>query len=308
MSRVLIVNPMAGAGRVGRKLQQIHQTLEAIAGPIELMPTQASKHASTLAAQAVQNGATEVWSLGGDGTHSEVVTGLESCPESNHVSLGILHGGTGGDFSRMLGRGSLKEQARRLVSGTSTLIDLGEVSWKEGDQTRRQVFLNEVSVGMSAAICARVNDGSKRLGGRLSFLFHTLRTLVDFKPHDIRLTADGKSKVFKGVRTTLACNGRWAGGGMMFAPNAHLDDGKLDLVILLDSPVHRAVGLIPSLYDGSFTRSRYAEVLRATSIRIESLTERQHVEADGEVLAMNNVEIAVIPKRLRLLGFHQEKD
>ena len=95
---------------------------------------------------------------------------------------------------------------------------------------------------------------------------------------------------------------------MMFAPNAHLDDGKLDLVILLDSPVHRAVGLIPSLYDGSFTRSRYAEVLRATSIRIESLTERQHVEADGEVLAMNNVEIAVIPKRLRLLGFHQEKD
>jgi len=307
MRRVLIVNPRAGAGRMGRKLDALHRAIVRIAGPIELMPTQHRKHASELAAQAVRQGATEVWSLGGDGTHSEVVAGLESVPESSDVALGVLHGGTGGDFSRMLGRGSLEVQVRRLLADEGVWIDLGEARWMNGGQEQRQVFLNELSMGMSATICARVNSGSKRLGGRISFLAHTLRTLVDFQPHDLQLTVDGEVVEISGVRTTLACNGRWGGGGMLFAPEAQLDDGQLNVIVLLDSPVHRAVRQLPRLYDGSITASPDVRIFCGSALTLASQGTQQHLEADGEVLGKGSVSIAVIPKRLRLLGLDRKR-
>ena len=54
-----------------------------------------------VAADAVAQGARTVISLGGDGTHNEVLNGLldSGAPD---LTLGVLHGGTGGDFRRSL--------------------------------------------------------------------------------------------------------------------------------------------------------------------------------------------------------------
>ena len=129
---------------------------------------------------------------------------------------------------------------------------------------------------------------------------------MDYHPHDLQLTVDGEVVELSGVRTTLACNGRWGGGGMLFAPEAQLDDGQLNVIVMLDSPVHRALRQIPRLYDGTITANRDVRCFRGSALRLASSGAPQHLEADGEVLGTGTVSVAVIPKRIRALGLERK--
>ena len=59
-----------------------------------------------------------------------------------------------------------------------------------------------------------------------------LRAQMKYKPAEIRLRIDGKDEGEHDISNVCVCNGRWAGGGMMFAPEARVADGMFDVVLL----------------------------------------------------------------------------
>lgn len=296
----LIANPAAGGGRVGREWETIRDTLRSVFPDLQLVRTTATGHATELAVRAIDDEQhTELLSLGGDGTHSEVAAGIAASKAApGTIAFGALHGGTGGDFSRLLGRGELLDQALRLRDGPRAAIDLGRVRWDGGER----VFLNEVSFGMSAAVCANVNNSGKRLGGKATFLIQTLRTLATYRPQPVEITVDGETFTPGPIQTALFCNGRWAGGGMQFAPNALLDDAALDLTVIRDPSTLRALRSAPALYNGRLLDQPHVSGHRGAEFAIRSLGEPLWIEADGEVLGHTPATIEVMPAALVLLG------
>ena len=292
----LIANPAAGGGSVGKDWDGVVSTLRTVFPDLEAVQTQQQGHGRDLALQAISEGHDAVLSLGGDGTHSEVAAGIAASEQS--VPLGILHGGTGGDFSRLLGRGTLLEQALRLRDEPEAAIDLGRATWDGGER----VFLNEISVGMSAAICERVNKSRKTLGGKGTFLLYTVRTLANYVPQPIEVVVDGRVHRPGPIQTAIVCNGQWAGGGMRFAPNARLGDGEFDLTIIRDAPTLKALRLTPHLYNGKLLEQPQVDDDRGRSFEIRSLGEPLWVEADGEVVCQTPLTVEVLPGALRLMG------
>ncbi len=294
----LIANPAAGGSTVRRQWDEILETLRDVFPGLDAVQTRHVGHGTELAREAIEAGHDNLLSLGGDGTHSEVAAGIASVETDRTIALGVLHGGTGGDFSRLLGRGTLREQAERLRDLPAKPIDLGRVRYQGGER----VFLNEVSFGMSAAICVSVNKSRKRLGGQATFLIHTLKTLATYKPQAVEIDVDGEILQPGPIQSVLACNGQWAGGGMRFAPRAGLADGAFDLTVIRDAPTLQAIRLTPKLYNGQLLEQPQVDSARGRRIGIKSLGEPLWIEADGEVLGTTPAVVEVLPGALNLMG------
>ena len=280
----------------------------ALGGDLEVIRTAARGDATTKAAAAVQAGARVVYSLGGDGTHGEVTAGLVGSvvPE---LTLGVIHAGTGGDFRRLLPQSPTDDgpvgAARAIAGLPARPIDVGRVvcTGADGRRTEPRVFLNEVSFGMGGLVCQYANATSKRLGGKPTFLIATLRAMLRYRPATVHITVDGRDLGVHEISNVAVTNGRYAGGGMHFAPEARLDDGLFDVVIIRQASLVRMAAAMPKLYDGTIAASPLVRMDRGARVTVTPMSANPAwVEADGEPLGVAPLEVEVLPHALKLIG------
>ncbi len=304
-STVVVVNSAAAGGRVGRQWREIALGLTQALGDVHFVLSREPGHCTTLAAEAVEKGARTILSLGGDGTHNEVVNGiLRAQKKPGSVRLGVLPAGTGGDFRRMLvHNGSIQDAARALPTAPEAPIDAGLIRFVTDDgEPRERYFLNIASLGVSGLVDRAVNRSSKRLGGKLTFLIATLQSLPLYRPPLVRLHVDGQAVGDFRISTIAVCNGRFAGGSMNFAPRARLGDGLFDVTVVKDAPLLRSIPETPKLYDGTIVRSSLAEQFQGRRVRVEPLDDRKaYVDIDGEAPGVAPCEFEVLPHALKLL-------
>jgi YegS/Rv2252/BmrU family lipid kinase len=306
-SAVAIANPAAGGGRVERRWPAWEAALAATYGPIRVLRTEAPGHAAVLAREAVWGGAEVVLSIGGDGTHGDVVAGIvKAGPAPDRITVGAVSAGTGGDFQRMLtGPREPFAALAALRSASAHPIDVGCLEYTAPDGLRRErIFLNECSLGMSALVCEGVNGSGKPLGGLLTYFGHTLSALARWESALVRVTVDGQVAGDWAIATVMIANGRYAGGGMCFAPDARLGDGMLDVAVVpLQSPARMILAVAPHLYLGTLGRSQHATRFRGLSIAVESLRSTGvRVEADGDPIGGLPIAATSIPGAIRMLG------
>lgn len=305
---VVVVNPAAGAGRIGRAREALIKKLRAGLGACEVLFTKARGEATELAAQAQAGGATTVVSLGGDGTHNEVVNGLLRGGSPSPVQLGVLSAGTGGDFCRgTVGGHDLDAGIRSLTESPATRIDIGRTRYRtDAGAAAERYFLNIASCGATGLICRIVDQSSKRLGGGIAFYLGTVRGLLRYKPARLRILLDGQrisEPDGTEVTTVAVCNGQFAGGGMRFGPNARLTDGQLDVVIIRPSSLLNQLRHTPKLYKGTFTGVASVSQHRGRHIQVEPLSDRPaYIEFDGEAPGVAPAEFSVLPAALPVLG------
>lgn len=311
-STVVIANPAAAGGRVGRRWEALAAQLDQALGPVQQCRTQAPGHARQLAAQAVRDGAKELLSLGGDGTHNEVVNGImDAEPQPGAVTLGILPVGTGGDFRRNLAHArTLDEALAHLAQAPVHRVDLGRCDFldDDGHQDSRW-FVNMASCGVSGLVCRKVNASSKRLGGKPIFFLASLSAMLEWRGSPVRIQVDGQVVAEELTITTLAAaNGRWAGGGMMFAPDARLGDGLLDLVALEYTGIVGALSISGPLYDGRHLSRDDVHHWRGRHIQVTPLDPQRtaFVEIDGEPPGTVPATFEVAPAMLGLRDLRPE--
>ncbi|HRG99887.1 MAG TPA: diacylglycerol kinase family lipid kinase [Polyangiaceae bacterium] len=299
---VVIVNPKAAAGRVGRDLSGLRRAVEARLGAVELVETTAPGGGSTLAREAALGGAARVLSLGGDGTHHEVVNGLMESGRPD-VVFGVLPVGTGGDFRRTLGVRDLDGALAAIVERPARRVDLGHATFvDDAGVERSRWFLNLASCGMSGLVDRLVNTSSKALGGTASFLLGTLRATARYEPARARVEVDGALLGELDVTVIAVGNGRYAGGGMHFCPEAALDDGALDVVVVPHASLPRQLARIPDLYRGTLERVPGALRARGAEVRVTCLRGTAWLDLDGEAPGRAPVTFRVEPKALALAG------
>ncbi len=306
----LIANPTAGSGRAGRRLGRVLELLRPRVGEIQVHLSERRGHASDLAHKAIDAGARTVIALGGDGTHGEVTQGImRSGAGPGEVTLGLLPGGTGGDFCRILEHeGTIGKAVRGLFDAAEHLVDVGVVAFTAPGGVRdTRHFLNIASAGASALVDQRVNASSKRLGGTLTFLSATLAVLARYEPPRVRVEVDGRLFTELELATVTVCNGRYAGGGMCFAPDARLADGLFDVVVFEHAPLHRAMALSPSLYRGTHLGSPLVSFARASHVVVTALGRTPLlVDVDGETPGGGPLDFRLERRALRLLAVRPE--
>ena len=294
---------------MGRQRDAFERRLSAVIPDVRIRYTRYGGHATIMARHEVAAGARVVISVGGDGTHGAVVDGIMAAdPEPGRITLAPLPAGTGSDFCRLTEGGrSLMESIDALDLRTSQPIDVGCVSYITHDGQRvRAHFLNVASAGINGLIDRYANESSKRLGGMLTFMLATAKALRDYQPAVVKLALDGRELGPLDLNTLAVCNGQYAGGGMHLAPDARLDDGTFDVLVIEQAPLIRALPVGLKLYRGTQATEPNINLYRAKRVEIEPLTEDvAWLDLDGEAPGVAPAMFETIPGAIRIPSLHR---
>jgi len=305
MARTLvIVNPQSRHGATGRQWRAIEDKLRDALGAVAVEHTAAARDAERIARAAVGAGVERIVVAGGDGTVSEVVTGVLGAGLGEYVELGLLPLGTGGDLARSLGvPGSIDEAIEALTSRGTRRVDAGRVTFRGRDEKEASsYFLNVASFGVSGLVDELVTRVPQRFGGTVAFALASIRAIVQYRFGEVSIRIDGEL-VYEGpVAMAAAGNGRYFGGGMRVAPEAQLDDGLLDFVLVRAMSKPRLLWNFPTLYAGTHIEHAVASAYRGRRIEVEGVPGEIWLDIDGEPLGTLPAVIEVVPDALTLFG------
>lgn len=302
-STLIILNPTSGGGRTGRRWARWEPRLRARLGACEVEATRGPRDAVRLAREAARAGVERIVVAGGDGTLSQVVTGLVSGGLGPQVVLGVLPFGTGGDFARALGVPRQPDAALDLLaSGKTRPVDVGRLRFRDAaGGAAESCFVNMASVGVSARVVEIANRSARRLGGRIPFLTATLRALLSLRCEPVVVRVDGAVVHDGPLVMAVVANGSSFGSGMPVAPEARVDDGLFDVVVVPELSRLRLVGRLPALSRGRHVDGVTARVHRGREVEFES-PGSVGVEADGEPLGLVPASVQLLPGALQFLG------
>lgn len=247
-----------------------------------------------------------VVAAGGDGTVGGVAAGLHLARRDGATSvppLAVLPLGTGNDFARQLDvRGdpvrALDAARASLAAGRRGWIDLIACSSPQLPGERRYA-LNAVVGGLGGKVADALTPAIRRRWGRLAYLRAVLPDLLRWRAHSVVLHVDGRRFASEALLVVIA-NGRFAGGGIPFAPRAAPDDGRIDVVVIARPPVLRLPPLFVRLLRGRHGAS--GEVLEVDGRRIELEADGDFwMNLDGETWVAGPASFDLVPRALEVL-------
>lgn len=242
---------------------------------------------------AAEQGVERLIVAGGDGSMHLAAQGLA---ESN-CALGVLPFGRGDDLANSIGVPLHFEDALELaVSGPSRSIDLG----RAGDTW----FVLYGGAGFDSACSVTADRQPRWWPDKLTYIVSVFRTVVGFEPPRARVEWDGGS-YDDDVMFVTACNAPRFGGGMYIAPEAAMDDGKFDLVVIRRmSKLHLLIRVFPKVFKGKHVGHPAVAIHRTAWARV-SFDREQVLGLDGELVGRvgeEPVELRVVPGALRVVG------
>lgn len=287
MTLALIVNPFAGGGRAGRELDGVRAALDRLELGHHVETTRSLEHARELAVAAAAAGETAV-AFGGDGLIGAVADGVRR----HDGTLGVLPGGRGNDFARALGLPlELAAACGVLASGVVRRLDLGQV----GSHT----FVGIASCGFDS-VANRIANQTTLVRGNLVYAYGALRALAGWRPATFNIRLDGGETRSVTGFTVAVANSNYYGGGMMLAPDASLEDGVFDVVIIHQLPKLRFLRLLPTVFGGTHVRRPEVEVLHAQTVGISASRPFQ-MFADGDPIGELPLTVEVLPGAVRAI-------
>jgi diacylglycerol kinase (ATP) len=212
----------------------------------------------------------------------------------------VLPAGTGQDFGRTHGIPTGFDAAVGVaLDGVPKAVDLGRARFRDhaGAEAAR-CFANVGSLGMSGAVAARANRMSKRLGGRVTFLYALVREFAVWRNTEVTVTVDGEERRGR-MHDVVVANGRWHAGGMHLAPSAHADDGLLDVILIGDVTKLDFVTTAPKLYTGGYVSHPRVEELRGAEIAVDA-AEPLPLELDGEPAGTTPLRFEIVRHAIRI--------
>jgi YegS/Rv2252/BmrU family lipid kinase len=263
----LIVNPAAGGGKAGRLAPDVERRLREHGLAVRRVDTRDLDHARRLGVEAAGAGETVV-ALSGDGMVGVLADAMRAIPGA---VLGVLPGGRGNDLVRVLG---IDEDAvaacATIADGVPRAMDLGEVAAESADAAG-QAFVGIASVGFDSDANRIANEAPAWLGG-LVYAYGAMRALLSWRParFEIELEPPGERHVFSAY-SIGAANSKAYGGGMRAAPDAMLDDGLLEVMVLESiGKLRFLTRILPKVFSGAHVHEPCVRVFRAREVSIRA--------------------------------------
>jgi YegS/Rv2252/BmrU family lipid kinase len=282
----LLVNPTAGKGRALKVLEKVRHLLSHTQLKIHTVITENVNHAKAVTTEAIARGET-IAALGGDGT----VRAVASVIHALGGTLALIPAGRGNDLARTLHIPEDPEAAFNILTRKKqTAIDIAKIN--------NQFFLGICSLGIDSVANGFANQ-AKFIKGPSAYLYGGLRALLNWKHIKFKIDVDGQTLEHEGYTVAVA-NSQCYGGGMFLAPNASLQDGLLNIILVGKIPKYRLLTAIPRLFNKTFQQEKHVTTLSGRSVKIMA-DEKFMVFADGDPISTSPVEICVVPNALNVI-------
>lgn len=297
---VVAINPTASFGSSRDVGPAVVQTLRAMGHEVTSLTEPDFDSLLESARAAVRTKPDALVVVGGDGMVNLAVNILAG----TKVALGIVPSGTGNDMARGLGIPHDDTEAAIRLLGESLqrpprTIDAGRIRWVEDGSEFERLFAGSLSAGWDAIVNDRANR-MRRPKGASRYMIAMLAEMLTLSPLSYRVTLDGERLDERALLVSVGNNSS-LGGGMRFAPDALLDDGELDVMIVRPLSRIQFARIFPRVFSGTHTSDPRVVMRRAKRIRIE-VDAPIVAYADGERIGPMPVEIDVIPGALRVLS------
>jgi YegS/Rv2252/BmrU family lipid kinase len=289
-----IVNPAAGGSASASCLMPLGRLLRDAGAELDVEYSRGMEHAADVARSAAGAGRV-VLGVGGDGMVGCVGGALAAMGAGTDALFGIVPAGRGNDFARQLGVPSDPERlAPLLLEGEPRAVDAIDANGT--------AVLGSVYAGVDAV----ANDNANRtrlLRGSAAYYFGALRAILTWRHADYVITVDGEEHRREGY-TVVAANSGYYGFGKHIAPDARVDDGLLDVVLIRKAPRTLFFSVMRELEEGTHVRRPEVEVMRGREVRIELAGTGRTLPygADGELPGVLPVTARVLPGALRVLA------
>jgi diacylglycerol kinase (ATP) len=235
--------------------------------------------------------------VGGDGSVHEVVNGIAG---RDGVEVAVIPRGTGWDFARSLRLPKRTDRAIDVaLNGSARTIDLGRATFRRWEGGEGEAwFANVASAGMSGAIAQRANDTTKAFGGKVSYVWATFAVFARWSNSEIEVAVGDESRRAR-MHDVIVSNGPFIGGGMKITPDASLDDGLFDVLLIGDLTKRDLMFTLPKTFRGAHLPHPKAEVLRGACVSIDA-AEPLPIELDGEQPGTTPARFELVPRALRV--------
>ncbi len=292
MSRriAVILNPAAGGGRAPRRFEALRGRLEAL-GHVSVLCTHDPGHAAALAREA---DATDVISVGGDGTLHEVVTGLMG--RDDRPRLGLLPLGTGNSFGRDLDLTTPDRCLDAIARGETRAVDVVRAEHDDGVLYSINLF----SIGFTAEAGELTNRRFKGLGAA-GYILAVLITLARLKHPSFRVRLDDGEWDARPCALLSFSNSQYTGGDMRMAPAADPTDGRVDVIRVGALGRPRFLATFPKIFAGTHVSAPHIEATTAQAVELD-LASPVDVMIDGEVVRVRPTRLEVLPGAVEVLA------
>jgi lipid kinase YegS len=241
--------------------------------------------------EASSNGVKRIVVAGGDGSINEVVNGLMKLPKTERPQLSILPLGTANDFAVTCSIPHYPLEALRLaIEGRAIPVDIVRAN--------DRYFINVATGGVGTKITTETPTELKNFLGGGAYTISALIKALSFVHSNGKLVSEDHG--LEGAFIAAAvCNGRAAGGGQIISPNAYINDGLMDVVVILEF----ALSDVPQVVMEFLNPSIKGEfVKRFQTKQMESIPEQaRSVNLDGEPYRTGKIEFEIMPKEIELV-------
>jgi lipid kinase YegS len=266
------------------------QAIRAKGHSVEVRVTWEAGDAARFAREAAQRNVEVVVAGGGDGTVNEVVGALCQIDPECSTALGVLPLGTANDFAHGCGIpcDDLTAALELCASGAARKIDVGVCNGRH--------FVNVASGGFGAEVTATTPPKMKQALGGAAYSLMGLITALKLTPYRGTLTTS-QGKVAGELLLLAVCNGRQAGGGYVVGPQARLDDGLLDVLVVPNVSVDAWGQVLHDLINLGQQPGERVRYLQVPELEIKA--ERPlYINLDGEPLLDTHFQFHLLPQRL----------
>ncbi len=296
MKHYFIINPVSGKfNHVDELTARIERTFANSLTDYEIYitksigdaETQARKVASTLTEDVV------FYACGGDGTCNEVINGIVGYP---HAHFGVIPIGSCNDLLKSFGDLDFNNLEKN-VEGKLKEIDVLEVN--------NRYSINVVNIGFDAdanAECIRIRKHYKKISR--AYTMSLVTTILRKKVYPVKIRVDGENFFDGKMFLANVANGEYYGGGYHCAPNARLDDSKLDVMVVRNVLRMTFLRLVKDYKQGTHINNpRFGNIIKYTQGQQIELAFKNEVIVcvDGETYRWQNIKISILPKKIKIM-------
>lgn len=270
----ILVNPSAGKGKSSRLSDWIELQLlnKHISSTIFKDKWPTSFHEFS-----------DVWIIGGDGTINYFINHYPDCK----LPISLFKGGTGNDFAwKLFGDISKENQLEIILNSTPKYVDVGKFN--------NTLFINCLGVGFDGEILKSMNT-IRFIGGHFGYLLAVIKKIFSFQEYLFEITSmDEQWK--EPFLLVMINNSSRSGGGFFIAPNAEVNDGKLNMVLCKKLSVLQRLKFLPIIEKGKHLQLPFIIHRLGEKFTIKCET-KIPVQVDGELLYADILNVEVLPKK-----------
>jgi YegS/Rv2252/BmrU family lipid kinase len=295
----IVINPSSGNTSFKKSWETITHFLKLKKINFSYSFTEYRKHEVILVDKAIKQGYRNIISVGGDGTLHHVVNGImkQRYIKTSKIKLGVIPLGTGNDWIKTYGIPlSIKKSINIIISNKTIYQDIGYINMLDN---KIEYFNNLAGIGYDGYIVNKLTSLKKI--GSIAFLISGLYGLFFYKKKKYQIKINNIS-LNKKCLMILVGLCKYSGGGLRVTKNPNPLDGLLDITLVKNFSFFELLFNIPKLYNGKIVNHKKVSTFKTKKIIVKNISNNNSfIEADGEIIGINNFNISIIPQAIQFI-------